>query len=90
MFVGTSVFLVLAAFLEGYMAYARVRGDSRFDGWRDWLAARRGRDCAHAWMGQVLHIALPGGFASPSDLSAEDDVRAVDVMFELFDEFLAG
>lgn len=61
MFVGKPSFHMLAAFLTGYDQHALRHGGHGLTGWHDWLIARRGRDCDHAWPGQVLHIALPNG-----------------------------
>ncbi|MGW5697254.1 hypothetical protein ACWEWX_42270 [Streptomyces asiaticus] len=45
------------------MRPARVRhGGNGLTGWDEWLVARRGHGCNHAWPGQVLHIALPNGW----------------------------
>ncbi|MGW4077861.1 hypothetical protein ACWELB_30940 [Streptomyces asiaticus] len=45
------------------MRPARVRhGGDRLAGWDEWLVARCGHGCNHAWPGQVLHIALPNGW----------------------------
>jgi hypothetical protein len=63
MFVGKTSFHMLTAFLTGYDQHALRHGGPGLTGWHDWLVARRGRDCNHAWPGQVLHIALPNGWA---------------------------
>ncbi|MFF4020232.1 hypothetical protein [Streptomyces sp. NPDC001843] len=59
MFVGEVTLARLESFLEGYGAHAQRHGGPGFDGWHEWLVARRGRKCNHNWMGQVRHIALP-------------------------------
>ncbi len=61
MFVGKSSFHVLTAFLIGCDQHAARHGGFGLTGRHDWLVARRGRTCNHAWPGQVLHIALPDG-----------------------------
>ncbi|MBI0380254.1 hypothetical protein JBE27_29290 [Streptomyces albiflaviniger] len=87
MFVGTLSFHTLTAFLTGYDQHAIRHGGDGLTGWDEWLVARRGRDCNHAWPGQVLHIALPNGWDDIRILSPEDDRRAIKVLFELLDEF---
>lgn len=89
MFVGKASFHMVASFLFGYDAHAVRHGGPGLTGWRDWLVARRGRDCNHAWPGQVLHIALPDGWTKLWDLPPEDEERALKVLFELLDEFAA-
>lgn len=61
-------------------------GGQGLTGWREWLVARRGRDCNHAWPGQVLHIALPQGWINHEDLPPEDEEHAITVLFQLLDE----
>ncbi|MEU6214400.1 hypothetical protein ABZ891_31450 [Streptomyces sp. NPDC047023] len=39
--------------------------------------------------GQVLHIALSHGWENIWDLPPEDEPRAIKVLFELLDDFLA-
>ncbi|WP_345626199.1 hypothetical protein [Rugosimonospora acidiphila] len=78
----------LTAFLIGYDQHALRHGGPGLAGWHEWLVARRGRGCNHAWPGQVLHIALPDGWKT-RQLSAEDDQRAVKTLFELLGEFAA-
>ncbi|MGW8485359.1 hypothetical protein [Streptomyces sp. NPDC055886] len=90
MFVGTaSSFHQLTAFLTGYDHHAIRHGGQRLTGWHEWLVARRGRDCNHAWPGQVLHIALPEGWNNITDLLPGDETRAIEVLFQLLDEFAA-
>ncbi|WP_431952394.1 hypothetical protein [Actinacidiphila sp. bgisy167] len=88
MFVGETSFHVLTAFLTGYDEHALRHGGHGLTGWRDWLVARRGRDCNHAWPGQVLHLALPNGWHH-GNLPPEDERHAIKVLFELLDEFTA-
>ncbi|MFJ2060650.1 hypothetical protein ACIOMM_32635 [Streptomyces sp. NPDC087908] len=59
------------------------------DGFHEWLVTRRGRHCSHSWPGQVLHIAFPHGWENIRDLPPEDEQRAIEVLFELLDAFLA-
>ncbi|WP_030246317.1 hypothetical protein [Streptomyces sp. NRRL S-350] len=89
MFVGRPSFHALTAFLTGYDQNAARHRSPGLAGWREWLVARRGQDCNHAWPGQVLHIALPHGWDNPWDLPPEDEARAIEVLFQLLDEFLA-
>ncbi|MFI0739055.1 hypothetical protein ACH4PU_13345 [Streptomyces sp. NPDC021100] len=89
MYVGKPSFHALAAFLTGYDQHAVRHGGPGLAGWRDWLVGRRGRDCEHAWPGQVLHIALPRGWDDFWALPPEDEERAIETLFELLDEFAA-
>ncbi|WP_329127505.1 hypothetical protein [Streptomyces sp. NBC_01465] len=89
MFVGKTSFHMLTAFLTGYDQHALRHGGHGLAGWHEWLVARRGRDCNHAWPGQVLHIAIPGGWDSIWDLPPEDEKQAIKVLFELLDAFAA-
>lgn len=59
LFVGKTSFHLLTAFLTGYDQHALRHGGYGLTGWHDWLVARRGRSCSHAWPGQVLHVAFP-------------------------------
>jgi hypothetical protein len=76
------------AFLDGYAQHALRHGGPGLQGWREWLVARRGKDCSHGWHGQVRHIALPGGWET-WDLSRDDEQHVISVLFTLLDEFLA-
>ncbi|WP_223766011.1 hypothetical protein [Streptomyces huiliensis] len=89
MYVGRPTFHALVAFLTGYDEHAVRHGGHGLAGWRDWLVTRRGRECEHAWPGQVLHIALPDGWGNLWELPPEDEERAIRVLFELLDEFAA-
>ncbi|WP_329389148.1 hypothetical protein OG625_35395 [Streptomyces sp. NBC_01351] len=89
MFVGTSSFHRMTAFLTGYDQHAIRHGGPGLAGWHEWLVARRGRDCNHTWAGLVLHIALPGGWDNMRNLPPEDEEHALVVLFRLLDEFLA-
>ncbi|MFH9724679.1 hypothetical protein ACH4M4_17180 [Streptomyces sp. NPDC017254] len=89
MFVGKPSFHMLTAFLTGYDQHALRHGGHGLTGWHDWLIARRGRDCSHAWPGQVLHITFPDGWDDVWNLPPEDEQRAIRVLFELLDEFAA-
>jgi hypothetical protein len=89
MFVGRPSFQTLTAFLLGYDQSAARHGTPGLVGWPEWLVARRGKECNHAWPGQVLHLALPDGWGDSGNLSPEDDARAVEVLFCLLEEFLA-
>ncbi|MFE2914125.1 hypothetical protein ACFXI0_12335 [Kitasatospora indigofera] len=90
MFVGKASFHMAAAFLAGYEGHAgRHGGPSLLTGLDEWLVAHRGRDCNHGWPGQILHIALPHGWENMWDLPPADEQRAITVLFELLDAFLA-
>ncbi|MFC9339197.1 hypothetical protein ACFT0G_35625 [Streptomyces sp. NPDC057020] len=88
-FVGRTSFHALTAFLIGYDQHAIRHGGSGLSGWREWLVARRGRDCNHAWPGRVLHMALPDGWDSVAELSDADEHQAIAVLFQLLDEVAA-
>ena len=90
MYLGWRSFHMTTAYLDGYDAHAQLHGGPGLDGWREWVVARRGRTCNHGWPGQVLHIALPEGFEHILKLPPEQEERAVTVLFQLLDEFLAG
>ncbi|MFI5534003.1 hypothetical protein ACIA8O_36240 [Kitasatospora sp. NPDC051853] len=88
--VGKPSFDKVTVFLAGYATHAdRHGGPDPLDGFHEWLVARRGRNCNHGWPGQVLHIALPHGWENIQDLPPEDEQRAIEVLFELLDAFLA-
>ncbi|GCD99229.1 hypothetical protein EHYA_06943 [Embleya hyalina] len=89
MFMGKTSFHTITAFLNGYDQSAARHGGQGLAGWSEWLIARRGRDCNHAWPGQVLHIALPHGWDTYWDLPPDDDKHAIEVLYELLDEFAA-
>ncbi|MFC1432792.1 hypothetical protein ACEZDB_19300 [Streptacidiphilus sp. N1-3] len=89
MFVGRASFHALTSFLTGYDQSSARHGAPGLTGWHDWLVGHRGQGCNHAWPGQVLHIALPDGWDNPWKLPPEDEARAIEVLFELLDEFLA-
>lgn len=69
--------------------HALRHGGPGLTGWHEWLVARRGSSCSHAWLGQVLHIALPEGWDNIADLPPEDENQAIEVLFQLLDEFAA-
>ncbi|MER5720384.1 hypothetical protein [Streptomyces sp. NPDC002132] len=77
------------AFLTGYDQHAIRHGGQGLAVWHEWLVARRGRSCNHAWPGQGLHMALPEGWNSITDLPPEDEMHAIQVLFQLLDEFAA-
>ncbi|RKS09943.1 hypothetical protein DFP74_5688 [Nocardiopsis sp. Huas11] len=90
MFVGRPSFHALTAFLTGYDQSSARHGAPGLEGWHGWLVTRRGRDCSHAWPGQVLHIALPDGWDDLWELPPEHEARSIEVLFRLLDEFLAN
>lgn len=78
----------LEAFLDGYDQHALRHGGPGLQGWREWLVARRGRDCNHGWSGQVHHIALPDGW-DHWELPPGKEEHVIAVLFDLLDEYLA-
>lgn len=89
MFVGRPSFHALTAFFTGYDEAARRLGAPGLNGWHEWLVASRGRECNHAWPGQVLHIAVPEGWNDQWALPPDAEARAIEVLFDLLDRFLA-
>ncbi|WP_233436223.1 hypothetical protein [Streptomyces anulatus] len=47
--------------------------------------------CRQQWPhpGQILHIALPEGWNNIADLPPEDEKHAIEILFQLLDEFAA-
>ncbi|MDX3854144.1 hypothetical protein [Streptomyces sp. AK02-01A] len=88
MFLGQVTLARLEAYVDGYAAHAQRHGGPGLDDWRQWLVARRGRECSHAWHIQVRHLALPEG-SDFWDLSADQEQHIIKVLFALLDEFLA-
>ncbi|MFG1944652.1 hypothetical protein [Nonomuraea sp. NPDC048826] len=88
LFVIGSRLAAVEGFLDGYDQHALRHGGPGLRGWREWLVARRGQDCDHAWHGQVRHIALPEGWKR-RELTREEEAKVIDVLFMLLDEFLA-
>lgn len=89
MFVGTPSFHMLAAFFTGYDQHATRHGGDGLRGWEEWLLARLGYECAHAWPGRVLHLALPDGWTDYRNLPPAEEQRAIEVLFELLDAYAA-
>ncbi|MCX2951589.1 hypothetical protein [Lentzea sp. NEAU-D7] len=89
MFVSRPSFDALTAFITGYDEAARRLGAPGLRGWSEWLVACRGRDCNHAWPGQVLHMAIPEGWENLWALAPDVEARAIEVLFDLLDRFLA-
>jgi hypothetical protein len=87
MFIGRTTFAGLTAYIDGYDHHSKRHGGPGLDGWTDWLVARRGRDCNHRWDGHVLHLAFPDGWER--DLTDDQEHLAINLLFELLDEFLA-
>jgi hypothetical protein len=89
MFVGRATLARLESFLIGYDAHAQRHGGPGLVGWREWLVAKRGAECNHAWMGVVRHIALPGEQWHHWQLSPEQEERVITTLFALLDDFLS-
>ncbi|WP_369244307.1 hypothetical protein [Streptomyces sp. R41] len=88
MFIGRTTLTGLEAYLDGYNHHSWRHGGPGLDGWREWLVARRGRDCNHGWHGQVRHLALPDGW-DHWELPPDQEQHVIRVLFELLDEFLS-
>ncbi|MER5624018.1 hypothetical protein ABT061_23580 [Streptosporangium sp. NPDC002544] len=57
-----------------------------FSGFREWLIMRLGSQSSFGWPGLVLQLALPEKPSLP--LSPESDAKAVELLFELLDQFM--
>lgn len=86
MFIGATTLVGLEGYLYGYHAHSQRHGGPGLN-WREWLVHRGKRDCNHDWSGLVRHIALPEGWGAK--LAPDQEERAIKMLFELLDEFLA-
>ncbi len=86
---GAFRFRGVTCFLDGYDYAARRSGSPGLDGFRDWLLANHlRRHSSFAWPGLVEQIALPE-WDFVTDLNPEQEIRTLEVLFDLLDRFLA-
>ncbi|MCA2208793.1 hypothetical protein [Nocardia rosealba] len=89
MFIGFTTVRGVTCFLNGYDYAARRTGGRGLDGFREWLLANHlRRESSLCWSGLVTQIALPAR-DDETDLSPEQELRVVEVLFDLLDQFLA-
>ncbi|MFD4352645.1 hypothetical protein ACFWPX_08795 [Nocardia sp. NPDC058518] len=89
MFIGFTSVRGVTCFLDGYDYAARRSGSPGLDGFRDWLLANHlRRHSSFAWPGLVKQIALPE-WDFVTDLSPEQEIHTLEVLFDLLDRFLA-
>jgi hypothetical protein len=88
-FIGFTSVRGVTCFLDGYDYAARRSGGPGLDGFRDWLLTRHlRRHSSLAWSGLIKQLALPD-WDSIADLSPEQEIRVLEVLFDLLDQFLA-
>ena len=89
MFIGFTSVRGVMCFLDGYDYAARRSGGPGLDGFRDWLLTNHlRRQSSFAWTGVIKQIALPE-WDFVTDLSPEQEIRILEVLFDLLDRFLA-
>ncbi|MFI6166305.1 hypothetical protein ACIBCN_05910 [Nocardia sp. NPDC051052] len=89
MFIGFTSVRGVTCFLDGYDYAARRSGGPGLDGFRDWLLANHlRRQSSFTWPGLIKQIALPK-WDFVTDLSLEQEIRILEVLFDLLDRFLA-
>ncbi|MFE2999685.1 hypothetical protein ACFXG4_32390 [Nocardia sp. NPDC059246] len=89
MFIGFTSVRGVTCFLDGYDYAARRSGGPGLDGFRDWLLANHlRRQSSFAWPGLIKQIALPE-WDFVTDLGPEQEIRILEVLFDLLDRFLA-
>ncbi|MEU6556409.1 hypothetical protein ABZ915_40120 [Streptomyces sp. NPDC046915] len=88
MFIGPTTLSGVTAFVVGYDQAARRHGGPGLDGWREWLMANHQVSGNLVWEAQIRQIALPSRQAG-WDLTPEQEVHVLKVLFELLDKFLA-
>ncbi|WP_280726786.1 hypothetical protein [Kitasatospora sp. MAA4] len=86
---GGPTFYTMAAFVAGYDAHAWREGRPLLDGLGEWLAMRHGKPSNLVWWAQIRLMALPDGCQSAAGLPDESESKAIDLMFQLLDDFLA-
>ncbi len=78
----------VTAFMTGYDQAAKRYGGPGLDGWREWLMERYPVGYNLVWEAQIRQIALPD-WERGRDLAPDEEARVLNVLFELFDTFLA-
>ncbi|QLY34809.1 hypothetical protein H0264_31570 [Nocardia huaxiensis] len=88
-FIGFTSFRGVTCFLDGYDYAARRSGGPGLGGFRDWLLANHlRRQSSFGWSGLIKQIALPD-WDFVTDLSPEQEIHILEVLFDLLDRFLA-
>lgn len=89
MFIGFTTVRGVTCFLDGYDYAARRSGGRGLDGFREWLLINHfHRKSSLAWSGLITQIALPERNAD-TDFGPEKEIRILEVLFDLLDQFLA-
>ncbi|MGW4352434.1 hypothetical protein ACWELJ_10120 [Nocardia sp. NPDC004582] len=88
-YIGFTTVRGVTCFLDGYDYAVRRSGGQGLHGFRDWLLANHlRRESNFTWPGVIKQIALPER-DSDTDLSPEEELRILEVLFDLLDRFLA-
>ncbi|MEV0076508.1 hypothetical protein AB0H58_08870 [Nocardia neocaledoniensis] len=89
MFIGFTTVRGVTCFLEGYDYAAHRFGGRGLDGFREWLLTNHlRRKSSLSWSSIITQIALPERDAE-TDFTPEQEVRILEVLFDLLDRFLA-
>ncbi|MFF2392158.1 hypothetical protein [Nocardia sp. NPDC058114] len=89
MFIGFTTVRGVTCFLNGYDYAARRSGGRGLDGFREWLLTNHlHRESSLSWPSLITQIALPER-DTDTDLTPEQEVRILEVLFDLLDRFLA-
>jgi hypothetical protein len=88
MYIGRTSLTGVTAFMVGYDQAAYRYGGPGLTGWSDWLMANHQVSGNLFWAAQIQQIALPG-WQADWDLTPEQEAHVLNVLFELFDKFLA-
>ncbi|MFD3593695.1 hypothetical protein ACFWU5_13275 [Nocardia sp. NPDC058640] len=89
MFIGFATVRGVTCFLNGYDYAARRSGGRGLDGFREWLLTNHlRRESNLVWWAVITQIALPERDAD-TGLDPEQEIRVLEVMFDLLDRFLA-
>ncbi|WP_330182690.1 hypothetical protein OHB26_02925 [Nocardia sp. NBC_01503] len=89
MYIGRATWHGVTGFLEGYNQGAVRHGGRGLDGFREWLITNHlGKESSFSWPGLITQIALADrDHVTP--LTDEQQARALAVLFDLLDTFLA-
>ncbi|MFC9660608.1 hypothetical protein ACFVJ5_10240 [Nocardia sp. NPDC127606] len=89
MYIGFTTVRGVTCFLDGYDYAARRSGGRGLDGFREWLLTNHlRRESSLSWSSVITQIALSERDAD-TDLTPEQEVRILEVLFDLLDRFLA-
>ncbi|GAB3661197.1 hypothetical protein [Glycomyces tarimensis] len=89
MFTGRATYERMAQFLVGYDLGSQRAGGRGLEGVSAWFQERLGHHSPLHWTSIVLQLAFPSKDRSLGPLAPEEDAHALNVLFELLDEFLA-